>query len=231
MRIAGGSSHEVMRSSFLWSEVEAESHLQTNGALVGKINERHPIVGSRLDGEVLVDEEGVAHFYGDGKVVSLKINVLIAFGLVDVSCAGTEEDAALVEIVARTDAEIKVIGFLGVIIAHLSAEHEAVIDEIACIGIKSKAELLFAAVLQVQSRQSGAEVFLTLFKLRAGAQGSRQKNENEENLLHHVFLNKRMGNVAHSKRHSLKYSAKILLFCQLTAVSSFFCEMGVRLFH
>ena len=224
MRIAGGSSHEVMRCSFLWSEVKAESHLQTDSALVRKIVNRHLIVGSRFDGEVFVDEEGVAHFHGDGEVV--------AFGrIVDVSCAGTEEDAALVEIVARTDTEVKVIGFLGVIIAHLSAEHEAVIDEIACIGIESKAELLFAAVLQVQSRQGGAEVFLTLFKLRAGAQGSRQKNENEENLLHHVFLNKRMGNVAHSKRHSLKYSAKILLFCQLTAVSTFFCEMGARLFH
>ena len=79
MRIAGGSSHEVMRCSFLWSEVKAESHLQTDSALVRKIVNRHLIVGSRFDGEVFVDEEGVAHFHGDGEVV--------AFGrIVDVSC-------------------------------------------------------------------------------------------------------------------------------------------------
>lgn len=154
------------------SEIDAQTDLHAHRTVVGKVMERHLVVKRRLERDVAVEEEGIAHFARDHDVVALGSEVVILR-----TCA--EKHAALVEIEADSCIHAHIVYLTGMVITHTSVKHEAVSHEIAGIDIKAHAELLAGTVGEAQTRNGGSDVLGALGKLCMRPDGGKHEKEEE----------------------------------------------------
>ena len=159
---SNGFLQKNRRVCFHGLEINAESDLETDGAIIRVVLETLLIIDARLDGYRATDEVGVAHLH-------TRHDIVVAVEAMDKLAVGSQEDAVLHNVIAAANAcreQVAGIALPLVVVGCLAEDHEVVVDHVTGLGLHAQAQVANAAIVEVQTGERRSHIRLILFKLR-----------------------------------------------------------------
>ena len=162
-------------------EVETESDAQSHLGTIGEVVEGHVVVNGGFEGEVVVEEEGIADFGREEEVVVLPVG-LLRVGVLE---SAGEVDSVLLDVVASCEVHGDLVPVWLVGVVDSGVEHTVVADEQARTEADVEVDLLVLAVAEAESGERSVDVLGASFKLSAGGEGHGRKGDACEELFEH----------------------------------------------
>lgn len=148
-------------------EIEAEAKFEAYLGALGELIEGHAVINSRLNGQILVEEEGVANLRGEKEIIGTYIGALSVL----ISTADAQIKAILLNVEAATQAHFEGIVLITMIVTEVGQHQHIVCQETT--GCRSQIAIKFGlfTVAHAQIRSRDTNIRFARLELRIGGQG------------------------------------------------------------